>query len=87
MPSSLDELKILAKAEQILSRLRPYFQREGTTLSVKDCKDGVVDILVEGACVGCSLSGQDLPGVRDALKEIPGVKDVLLSDSHGLPVL
>jgi Fe-S cluster biogenesis protein NfuA len=85
--SSYSDLQVLMKAERYLSSLRPFLQTEGSTLATRDFKDGVLSIVVSGACVGCALSGTDFSQFASELKEdIPEVKKVLFINPQGLPV-
>ena len=83
----LNELKILQKAEIALSAIRPFIERDGSTISVKDFKDCVLYVVVTGACVGCALAGDEFPEIIEALQsEIPEIKKVELLRSNGLPL-
>ncbi len=84
---SREEFLLLQKAERILSQVRPFFQREGSRLSIKDCREGTLTIVVSGACVGCALATQDLGDVTRLLQEeLPEVKKVCYVNPYGLPI-
>ncbi len=83
----LSELKILQKAEIAISAIRPFIERDGSTISVKDFKDGVLYVVVTGACVGCALANDEFPEIIEALEsEIPEIKKVELLKENGMPL-
>ncbi len=85
--SAREELKALQTAEKEVSKIRPFLQSEGSSISVKDYKDGCLTILVSGACVGCSLSGADFGDLEQLLlSEIEGIKQVCFVNPNGLPL-
>lgn len=81
------DVKVLSKAERILSQYRPFLQREGSDVRTKDFRDGVLSLEVSGACVGCALANNDLGDIGEMLKtEIPEVKSILFLNRYGLPI-
>lgn len=83
----LSELKILQKAEIAISAIRPFIERDGSTISVKDFKDGVLYVVVTGACIGCALANDEFPEIIEALEsEIPEIKKVELLKENGMPL-
>ena len=87
MNNDYRELLVLQKAERYLSKIRPYLESEGSSISIKDYKDGVLYIYLEGACIGCAMSKDEFPQFSsDLLKEIPEVKRVEYVNKNGLPV-
>lgn len=62
-----------------LETIRPYLQADGGDVElVKVTNEGIVEVRLTGACVGCPMSQMTLrAGVERALiREIPGIKRV-----------
>lgn len=72
------ELEIRGKVEQVLESIRPYIQGDGGDIELLDVVDGIVQIRLAGACVGCMHSMMTLQaGVERMLKEaVPEIKAV-----------
>lgn len=84
---SKEEFLLLQKAERLLSQVRPFFQRDGSNLTVKDYREGTLYVTVSGACVGCALAGQDLGDVTRMFQEsLPDVEKIVYLNPHGLPL-
>lgn len=84
---SREEFQILQKAERLLSEVRPFFQKDGSNLAVKDFREETLFITVTGACVGCALAGQDLGDVTALFQEkLPEVRKVIYLNPYGLPL-
>ncbi len=66
------------RVEQALDSIRPYIQGDGGDIELLDVTDGVVQIRLAGACVGCMHSMMTLQvGVERMLKEaLPEIKAV-----------
>ncbi len=66
------------RVEQVLDSIRPYIQGDGGDIELLDVTDGVVQIRLAGACVGCMHSMMTLQvGVERMLKEaLPEIKAV-----------
>ncbi|HTE03233.1 MAG TPA: NifU family protein [bacterium] len=66
------------RVEQVLDTIRPYIQGDGGDIELLDVTDGVVQIRLAGACVGCMHSMMTLQvGVERMLKEaVPEIKAV-----------
>lgn len=65
------ENKIIEKIEEI----RPRLQADGGDLKFVGFKDGIVEVELQGACVGCPMSQITLKeGVEAHIKE--GIKEV-----------
>jgi len=64
--------------EKALEKIRPLLQRDGGDIQLVDVTDGVVKVVLTGACKGCPMSQMTLKqGVEKLLmKEVPGVKEV-----------
>jgi Fe-S cluster biogenesis protein NfuA len=74
MDNSLQE-----KVKAALEKIRPYLQADGGDVEfVKVTNDGIVEVKLTGACVGCPMSQMTLrAGIERALlREVPGVKRV-----------
>ncbi|MDR0467629.1 MAG: NifU family protein [Campylobacteraceae bacterium] len=55
--------------EQSLNKVRPMLIKDGGDLKLLEIKSGVVFVQLQGACNGCSASGQTLKfGVERQLK-------------------
>ena len=72
------EVSMRDRVEQVLDNIRPYIQGDGGDIELLDVADGVVQIRLAGACVGCMHSMMTLQaGVERMLKEaIPEIKAV-----------
>ncbi len=67
------------RVETALGKIRPYLQADGGDVElVRVTEDGIVEVKLTGACVGCPMSQMTLrAGVERALiKEIPGIRRV-----------
>ncbi|OGU62782.1 MAG: hypothetical protein A2V66_06480 [Ignavibacteria bacterium RBG_13_36_8] len=74
MENSLQE-----KVEAALEKIRPYLKADGGDVEfVKITDDGIVEVKLTGACVGCPMSQMTLrAGIERALlREVPGIKRV-----------
>jgi Fe-S cluster biogenesis protein NfuA len=67
------------KVEEIINKIRPSLQMDGGDIELIDVKDGVVKVMLKGACGGCPMSTMTLKmGVERAVKEaIPEIKEVI----------
>ncbi len=68
------------KVEEVLSKIRPFLQRDGGDVELVDVNDsGLVKVRLKGACSGCPGAKITLKqGVERILKqEIPEVKEVV----------
>ena len=74
-----DKIKLV---KQTIEKIRPYLQRDGGDVEFVSLEDDVVYVKVFGACDGClSLNETLKDGVMALiLDEVPGIKDVRLSD-------
>jgi Fe-S cluster biogenesis protein NfuA len=72
------ETNLRERIEQVLDTIRPYIQGDGGDIELLDVTDGVVQIRLAGACVGCMHSMMTLQvGVERMLKEaVPEIKAV-----------
>jgi len=67
------------KVEEALNKIRPFLQADGGDVElVRVTEDGIVEVKLTGACIGCPMSQMTLrAGVERALlKEIPGIRRV-----------
>lgn len=66
------------RVEHVLETIRPYIQGDGGDLELVDIINGIVQIRLAGACVGCMHSMMTLQaGVERMLKEaVPEIKGV-----------
>ena len=67
------------KVEEVLNQIRPSLQADGGDIKLVDVTDGVVKVVLTGACGSCPMSQMTLKmGVEKTLKEkIPGIKQVI----------
>ena len=67
------------KIKKILDEIRPRLQADGGDIKFVSFKDGVVEVELMGACVGCPMSQITLKdGVEAAIKsELPEVTEVV----------
>jgi Fe-S cluster biogenesis protein NfuA len=66
------------RVEKVLDTIRPYVQGDGGDIELVDVTDGIVQVRLAGACVGCMHSMMTLQaGIERLLKqEIPEVRVV-----------
>ncbi len=67
------------KVEKALETIRPYLKADGGNVElVKINENGIVEVKLTGACVGCPMSQMTLrAGVERAIiREVPGIKRV-----------
>jgi Fe-S cluster biogenesis protein NfuA len=67
------------KVEATLAKIRPALQADGGDVKLVGVDDGVVKVILTGACAGCPMSTMTLKqGIERILKEeIPEVKEVV----------
>lgn len=77
---------ILEKIEVVLSKIRPTLHMDGGGIELVNYYEdsGVVEVKMQGACVGCPMSEITLKmGIEAALKEvIPEIKEVIAINPH-----
>ena len=85
MPESgnkTDAKSIYERVEAVIERIRPAVQSDGGDLELVNVTDeGVVQIRLLGACIGCPSSGMTLHmgierNVREKIPEVTGVEQV-----------
>lgn len=79
-PKSEPSDAIVARIRTILERdIRPYVEQDGGEISFAGYRDGVVEVVLQGACAGCPSSSITLKmGIEARLKEeIPEIKSVV----------
>jgi Fe-S cluster biogenesis protein NfuA len=79
-PVQADDDAVVAQIRTILERdVRPYVEQDGGEISFAGYRDGVVEVVLQGACAGCPSSSITLKmGIEARLKEeIPEVKTVV----------
>ena len=79
-PKRGDEDEVAAKIRLILERdIRPYVEADGGEIVFAGYEDGVVEVVLQGACAGCPSSSITLKmGIEARLKEeIPEVRSVV----------
>ncbi|MFC2135055.1 NifU family protein [Bacteroidota bacterium] len=70
---------LLEKVTEALEKVRPYLQADGGDVElVKVTEEGIVEVKLTGACVGCPMSQMTLrAGIERALlRDVPGIKRV-----------
>ena len=67
------------RVEEVLNLIRPALQADGGDIQLVDVTDGIVKVVLTGACGSCPMSQMTLKmGVEKTLKEkIPGIKEVV----------
>ncbi len=75
------EMDVRARVERVLEAIRPYIQADGGDVELVDVSDGVVQIRLAGACVGCMYSMMTLQAgvermIREEVPEIQAVEAV-----------
>lgn len=79
-PERAEDDEVVAKIREILERdVRPYVEQDGGEISFAGYHDGIVEVLLQGACAGCPSSSITLKmGIEARLKEeIPEVEAVV----------
>lgn len=78
----MSELEIEKQIETVLNKIRPFLQRDGGSIDFIGFRDGIVYVMMTGACEGCVLASQDISsGVEVILmEEVPGVIEVKSTD-------
>ncbi len=71
-------MTMMEQVEEVLSKLRPFLQRDGGDVELVDVEDGIVKLRLMGACGSCPSSTITLKaGIERALfEEVPGIKEV-----------
>lgn len=67
------------KIEKALETIRPYLRADGGDVELVSVSDeGIVEVRLTGACVGCPMSQMTLrAGVeRSLMREVPGIRRV-----------
>ena len=67
------------KIEAALAKIRPALQADGGDVELVGVDDGVVKVMLKGACAGCPVATITLKqGIERILKaQIPEVKEVV----------
>ena len=79
-PEREDDDVVTAKIRTILERdVRPYVEQDGGEIVFAGYHDGIVEVILQGACAGCPSSSITLKmGIEARLKEeIPEVRSVV----------
>jgi len=80
--SPKDDQSIYQRVEQVIERIRPAVQSDGGDLELVNVTDeGVVQVRLHGACIGCPSSSMTLHmgierNVREKVPEVTGVVQV-----------
>ncbi len=80
--TSQDSLTLYQRVDQIIERIRPAVQSDGGDLELVNVTDeGVVQVRLHGACIGCPSSSMTLHmgierNVREKIPEVTGVEQV-----------
>ena len=63
--------ELTTKVEEALQEIRPFLQNDGGDISLVSIEDGkVVNVQLQGACVGCSVNQMTLKsGVEMTIKK------------------
>ena len=74
-----DLMKRLGKIEAALDKIRPALQADGGDVELVDVNEGVVKLMLKGACGGCPMATMTLRnGIERVLREeVPEVKEVI----------
>ena len=77
-----DPMSIHDRVQQVIERIRPAVQSDGGDLElVNVTEEGVVQVRLHGACIGCPSSTMTLHmgierNVREKIPEVTGVEQV-----------
>jgi Fe-S cluster biogenesis protein NfuA len=80
VPEAAEDDAVVEQIKTILERdVRPYVEQDGGEISFAGYREGVVEVVLQGACAGCPSSSITLKmGIEARLKEeIPEVKSVV----------
>lgn len=80
IPEVADDDEVVSQIRTILERdVRPMVESDGGEISFAGYHDGIVEVILQGACAGCPSSSITLKmGIEARLKEeIPEVKSVV----------
>ncbi len=72
----LNREETINQIEEVLNAIRPYIQNDGGDVEFIDLtEDGIVQIRLLGACVGCGMADVTVTqGIEQSLvEEIPGI--------------
>ncbi len=71
-----------AQVESLITKVRPYLQRDGGDIEVVSVEDGIVYVKMFGACDGCVALDVTLKqGIETMLLEnVPGIIAVVTVD-------
>lgn len=74
--------EVIQKITSVLDELQPYIEQHGGAIHFVSFADGVVQVRLQGACVGCPYSFYTLKmGIEERLKEqVPEVIEVIAID-------
>ena len=66
------------KVEEVINRIRPAVQMDGSDIVLVGIEDGMVQLKLVGSCAGCSSSMMTLKmGIERAIRaEVPEIKGV-----------
>ncbi|MEG0274963.1 NifU family protein [Amedibacillus sp. YH-ame10] len=66
--------------QRVINKIRPYIQRDGGDIEFVSFVDGIVNVRLLGACVGCMSVDDTIQGGVEAilLDEVEGVVKVQL---------
>lgn len=69
--------------QRVINKIRPYIQRDGGDIEFVSFVDGIVNVRLLGACVGCMSVDDTIQGGVEAilLDEVEGVVKVQLIES------
>jgi Fe-S cluster biogenesis protein NfuA len=72
-------LAVKERIGKALAKIRPALQADGGDVELVGVEDGVVKVMLKGACAGCPVATMTLKqGIERVLKEeIPEVKEVV----------
>ena len=76
---SIMQKEIIKKIKDVLEKeIKPMLKGDGGDVEFVDFKDGIVNLKLKGACVGCPFSEMTIKeSIEKTLKEkIPEVKEV-----------
>ena len=79
-PETRADDALVARIQEILERdVRPFVEQDGGEIGFAGYRDGVVEVVLRGACAGCPSSSVTLKmGIEARLKEeIPEIQSVV----------
>ncbi len=75
-------MNVIDQIKEVLESVRPFLQQDGGDLQFVKYEDGIVHVIMQGACAGCAAIDQTLyDGIEtilmDRVPEVKGIERVM----------